>query len=97
MPNQQNTDRIQTTHIGSLPRPHALLDLMKAKLNDKPYDPNAYALTLKKAVTDVVRKQAECGIDIVTDGEFSKPGFFTYIRERLEGFEFSAGCKNKTV
>jgi 5-methyltetrahydropteroyltriglutamate--homocysteine methyltransferase len=95
MPNQQNTDRIQTTHIGSLPRPHALLDLMKAKLNDKPYDQNAYALTLKKAVIDVVRKQAECGIDIVTDGEFSKPGFFTYIRERLEGFESRPDKKMK--
>jgi len=95
MPNQQNTDRIQTTHIGSLPRPHALLDLMKAKLNDKPYDQSAYALALKKAVTDVVRKQAECGIDIVTDGEFSKPGFFTYIRERLEGFESRPDAKIK--
>jgi len=76
MPIQQNTDRIQTTHIGSLPRPHALLDLMKAKLNGKPYDRNAYDATLKASVADAVRKQAECGIDIVTDGEFSKPGFF---------------------
>jgi 5-methyltetrahydropteroyltriglutamate--homocysteine methyltransferase len=95
MPIQQNTNRIQTTHIGSLPRPHALLDLMKAKLNDKPYDQNAYASTLKKAVTDAVRKQVECGIDIVTDGEFSKPGFFTYIRERLEGFESRPDTKMK--
>jgi 5-methyltetrahydropteroyltriglutamate--homocysteine methyltransferase len=84
---QQNTDRIRTTHIGSLPRPHDLLDLMKAKLNNKPYDQNAYATTLKKAVADSVRKQVECGIDFVTDGEFSKPGFFTYIQERLEGYE----------
>jgi 5-methyltetrahydropteroyltriglutamate--homocysteine methyltransferase len=93
MPIQQNTDRIQTTHIGSLPRPHALLDLMKAKLNGKPYDRNAYDATLKASVADAVRKQAECGIDIVTDGEFSKPGFFTYIRERLEGFETRPGLK----
>jgi 5-methyltetrahydropteroyltriglutamate--homocysteine methyltransferase len=84
---QQNIDRIQTTHIGSLPRPHALLDLMKAKFNGQPYDRNAYDAMLKRSVAEVVRKQAECGIDIVTDGEFSKPGFFTYIRERLEGFE----------
>jgi 5-methyltetrahydropteroyltriglutamate--homocysteine methyltransferase len=84
---QQNIDRIQTTHIGSLPRPHALLDLMKAKFNDQPYDRNAYGAMLKRSVAEVVRKQAEYGIDIVTDGEFSKPGFFTYIRERLEGFE----------
>jgi 5-methyltetrahydropteroyltriglutamate--homocysteine methyltransferase len=84
---QQNTDRIQTTHIGSLPRPHAVLDLMKAKLNGQPYDQGVYAATIAKAVTDSVRKQVECGIDIVTDGEVSKPGFFTYIQERLEGFE----------
>src|SRR3984957_20459666 len=84
---QQNTDRIQTTHIGSLPRPHALLDMLKAKYSGQPYDQTAYATTLAAAVKDTVRKQAECGIDIVTDGEFSKPGFFTYIQERLEGFE----------
>src|SRR6202051_4439283 len=84
---QQNTDRIQTTHIGSLPRPHALLDVMKAKYSGQPYDQAAYAAMLAAAVKDTVRKQAECGIDIVTDGEFSKPGFFTYIQERLEGFE----------
>ena len=84
---QQNTDRIQTTHIGSLPRPHAVLDLMKAKLTGQPYDQNVYATTIAKAVADSVCKQVECGIDIVTDGEVSKPGFFTYIQERLEGFE----------
>jgi 5-methyltetrahydropteroyltriglutamate--homocysteine methyltransferase len=84
---QNNTDRIQTTHIGSLPRPHDLLDLMKAKLNRQPYDETAYRATLAKAVADTVRRQAECGIDFVTDGEFSKPGFFTYIQERLEGYE----------
>jgi 5-methyltetrahydropteroyltriglutamate--homocysteine methyltransferase len=84
---QQNTDRIQTTHIGSLPRPHALLDLMKAKFTGESYDRNVYDALLKRSVAEAVRKQADCGIDIVTDGEFSKPGFFTYIRERLEGFE----------
>lgn len=84
---QQNTDRIQTTHIGSLPRPHDLLDILKAKLNQQPYDEKTYRAKLSKAVADVVKKQVDCGIDIVTDGEFSKPGFFTYIQERLEGFE----------
>ena len=84
---QQNTDRIQTTHIGSLPRPHAVLDMMKAKFAGQPYDEKAYDATITKAVADSVRKQVDCGIDIVTDGEFSKPGFFTYIQERLEGFE----------
>ena len=84
---QNNTGRIQTTHIGSLPRPHDLLDIMKAKLNKQPYDESKYQTLLTKAVADSVRKQVECGIDIVTDGEFSKPGFFTYIQQRLEGFE----------
>src|ERR1041385_6356576 len=87
MPLQQNKDRIRTTHIGSLPRPHDLLDLMKAKLNGQPYDEAKLQATLKKSVTDSVKKQVECGVDIVTDGEFSKPGFFTYIQQRLEGFE----------
>jgi 5-methyltetrahydropteroyltriglutamate--homocysteine methyltransferase len=84
---QQNTDRIQTTHIGSLPRPHDLLDLLKAKYSGQPYDENKYQTLLARSVDEVVRKQAECGVDIVTDGEFSKPGFFTYVQERLEGFE----------
>jgi 5-methyltetrahydropteroyltriglutamate--homocysteine methyltransferase len=92
---QQNTDRIQTTHIGSLPRPHDLLDLMKAKLSGQPYDQKKYDELLSKSVSDVVRKQVDCGIDIVTDGEFSKPGFFTYIQERLEGFEARPNQKMK--
>src|ERR1700734_285743 len=87
MTSQQNTDRIQTTHIGSLPRPHALLDVMKAKYAGQPYNQTTYAAMLAEAVKEAVHKQVECGIDIVTDGEFSKPGFFTYIQERLEGFE----------
>jgi len=90
---QQNQSRIQTTHIGSLPRPHALLDVMKLKYSGKPYDEAAYQATLRRAVADTVKRQADCGIDIVTDGEFSKPGFFTYIRERLEGFEQRPGQK----
>jgi len=92
---QQNTDRIQTTHIGSLPRPRALLDAIKAKYSGQIYDENAFRETLRRAVADVVRKQVDCGIDIVTDGEFSKPGFFTYVGERLEGFEPRPGLKRQ--
>jgi 5-methyltetrahydropteroyltriglutamate--homocysteine methyltransferase len=84
---QQNNDRIQTTHIGSLPRPHDVLDLLRAKFAGQLYDQNVLDAAIAKAVKESVRRQAECGIDIVTDGEFSKPGFFTYIQERLEGFE----------
>ena len=84
---QQNQKRIRTTHIGSLPRPHAVLDLLKAKLNGQPYNEKALDEAVAKAVAEQVKKQVECGIDIVSDGEMSKAGFFTYIRERLEGFE----------
>jgi 5-methyltetrahydropteroyltriglutamate--homocysteine methyltransferase len=90
---QQNTDRIQTTHIGSLPRPHKVLDLLKAKLNHQPYDTAALDAAITEGVRDNVRQQVACGIDIVTDGEVSKPGFFTYIQERLEGFEPRPGQK----
>ena len=84
---QNNTDRIQTTHIGSLPRPHDLLDIMKAKLNKQPYDESKYQTMLSQGGRRPRARQVDCGIDFVTDGEFSKPGFFTYIQERLEGFE----------
>jgi 5-methyltetrahydropteroyltriglutamate--homocysteine methyltransferase len=84
---QQNSGRIQTTHIGSLPRPHHLLDQLKAKFSGQAFDDKAFQNQLRQAVIDVVKKQKDCGIDIVTDGEFSKPGFFTYIQERLSGFE----------
>ena len=92
---QQNTDRIQTTHIGSLPRPHVLLDLLKAKHGGQPFDQAKFEALLADCVAETVRKQVECGIDIVTDGEFSKPGFFTYIQERLEGFETRPNQKMK--
>jgi 5-methyltetrahydropteroyltriglutamate--homocysteine methyltransferase len=84
---QQNSDHIRTTHIGSLPRPHDLLDLMKLKYGGQPYDQEQLDAVVAKSVADSVRKQVECGIEILTDGEFSKPGFFTYIRERFDGFE----------
>lgn len=87
MAGQQNTDHIQTTHIGSLPRPHHLLDLLKAKYAGQSYDERELNSVLGRAVTDCVRRQVECGIEIVTDGEYSKPGFFTYIRERFDGYE----------
>ncbi|HEY2183966.1 MAG TPA: hypothetical protein VGH39_03130, partial [Xanthobacteraceae bacterium] len=84
---QQNTDHIQTTHIGSLPRPHKLLDVLKAKYGGQTYDAGELNSVLTQAVAECVRRQVECGIEIVTDGEYSKPGFFTYVRERFDGFE----------
>jgi 5-methyltetrahydropteroyltriglutamate--homocysteine methyltransferase len=84
---KQSVDRILTTHVGSLPRPRDLLDLMKAKVAGLAYDRAAYDKRVKSAVAECVKRQVETGIDIVSDGEQSKPGFFTYVRERLEGFE----------
>src|SRR5580658_3752225 len=83
----RSTHRILTTHCGSLPRPSDLLDLMKAKLQGQPYDADAYAARIRSAVAEMVRKQVDCGIDIPTDGEQSKQGFFAYVNERLAGFE----------
>jgi len=80
-------NRILTTHVGSLPRPHDLLDLMKARMAGASHDGDVYEARVSAAVAECVRKQVEAGIDIVTDGEQSKPGFFTYVRERLQGFE----------
>jgi 5-methyltetrahydropteroyltriglutamate--homocysteine methyltransferase len=83
----RSTQRILTTHVGSLPRPKDVLDLMKAKVAGAPLDAKVYEAQIRCAVAECVRKQAETGIDILSDGEQSKPGFFTYVRERLEGFE----------
>ncbi|MDA0241099.1 MAG: cobalamin-independent methionine synthase II family protein [Proteobacteria bacterium] len=85
------SNRILTTHVGSMPRPVELLDAMKAKYSGSGYDAEAYDRHLQSAVTGLVRRQADTGIDIVTDGELSKPGFFTYVRERLTGFEPGPG------
>jgi 5-methyltetrahydropteroyltriglutamate--homocysteine methyltransferase len=80
-------NRILTSHVGSLPRPVGLLDLMKARLEGKPVNAAEYDAVVSHAVANTVEQQVECGLDIVSDGEMSKPGFFSYIRERLTGFE----------
>jgi 5-methyltetrahydropteroyltriglutamate--homocysteine methyltransferase len=86
---QQNTDRILTTHVGSLARPHHLLDLIQARLRGQPVDEAAFQAMLHQDVEDIVRKQVECGVDVVCDGEISKTSFNVYIRRRLGGFERS--------
>ena len=93
MNKQRSTERILTTHCGSLARPTDLLDLMKAKVNREPYDPDAYARRVRSAVVESVHQQIESGIDIPSDGEQGKPGFFTYVRERLTGFEPRPGAR----
>jgi 5-methyltetrahydropteroyltriglutamate--homocysteine methyltransferase len=76
-------DRILTTHIGSLPRPAALLDA----LTNPEVEPATRDTVLRENVETVVKRQADVGLDIIDDGEFSKPGFIHYINERLGGFE----------
>ena len=81
-----STDRIMTTHAGSLPRPADLRDMVVAKADGEAYDAAVLAARLKAAVTDVVQRQAECGIDCVNDGELSKTNFTDYIRWRMAGY-----------
>jgi 5-methyltetrahydropteroyltriglutamate--homocysteine methyltransferase len=89
---KRSTERIVTTHCGSLPRPKDLLDLMKAKVNGEPYDLDAYGRRVRSAVAQAVRQQVESGIDIPSDGEQGKLGFFAYVSERLSGFEPKPGA-----
>ncbi|MDE2743924.1 MAG: cobalamin-independent methionine synthase II family protein [Gemmatimonadota bacterium] len=89
---ERSTDRILTTHVGSLARPVDLLDLMKAKVSGAPYTEEVYARRISAAVAEVVSKQVESGIDIVTDGEQSKLGFSAYVSERLAGYEERPGA-----
>ncbi len=84
---KRSTDRILTTHVGSLPRPADLLDVLQAQEQGKGFDEKAYPARLRGAVADVVKQQVELGIDIVDDGEYGKPSFVSYVNERLGGFE----------
>ena len=79
-------DRILTTHVGSLPRPSELKELLVRKDQSQPYDTAALDRLTRQAVFDIVKRQAQTGIDIVNDGEMSKPGYSTYVADRLSGF-----------
>ena len=85
---KRSTDRILTTHVGSLIRPPALQEFLRAKQGGKPYDEAAYGKCLSDSVAEVVGKQAETGIDVISDGEFGKSiSWSQYVLERLGGFE----------
>ena len=88
---QRSTDRVLTTHVGSLARPEALLDTMREKEHGRPYDADVFARQVREAVADVVRRQADAGLDVVTDGEMGKVSFATYIQDRLAGFSADSG------
>jgi 5-methyltetrahydropteroyltriglutamate--homocysteine methyltransferase len=83
---KRSTERILTTHTGSLPRPEDLIRSMFAKEEGVPVDAAALAARIRVAVADVVAKQVEAGIDVVNDGEMSKPSYATYVKDRLHGF-----------
>jgi 5-methyltetrahydropteroyltriglutamate--homocysteine methyltransferase len=83
----RSTDRILTTHTGSLPRPPDLIEIIRRRENGETVDEAAFRDRVRSAVAETVQKQVESGIDIVSDGEEGKPGYATYIKDRLTGFE----------
>ena len=83
---KRSTQRFLTTHTGSLPRPEDLIRMMYAKEEGVPVEHAALGARIRSAVEEVVRKQAEAGVDIVNDGEMSKPSYTTYVKDRLNGF-----------
>jgi len=85
---KRSTDRILTTHVGSLIRPQPLQEFMRAKQGGKPYDQAAYAKCLTDSVAEVVQQQASVGLDVISDGEYGKSiSWSQYVLERLSGFE----------
>ena len=89
-----STDRILTTHAGSLPRPDDLRALVAAKAAGDDYDEASLQANLTSGVAGVVRQQADCGIDSINDGEFSKVNFTTYVRDRIAGYEIRDASDN---
>jgi 5-methyltetrahydropteroyltriglutamate--homocysteine methyltransferase len=83
---RRSTERFLTTHTGSLPRPDDLVRMMYAKEEGIPVERAAIAARVRTAVAEVVGKQVAAGIDIVNDGEMSKPSYATYVKDRLAGF-----------
>jgi 5-methyltetrahydropteroyltriglutamate--homocysteine methyltransferase len=82
---KRSTDRVLTTHVGSLVRPAEIIEVLRAEQYGDPYDQAAFAQTLRPAVSDVVRRQVEAGVDVPSDGEFGKVSWTAYVVERLGG------------
>jgi 5-methyltetrahydropteroyltriglutamate--homocysteine methyltransferase len=93
---RRDSARIWTTHVGSLPRPTDLQAMSLARRKGEAANEDQYRKRVRQAVGDVVRKQAELGLDIVSDGEMSKPSFITYINERLGGFSVDSADRNQS-
>ena len=84
---KRSTDRILTTHVGSLVRPAEILKTIIDKVHHRPVDETKFTADVKRGVKDVMRKQADVGIDVPSDGEYSKPSFSSYVTDRLDGLE----------
>ena len=84
---QRSTHRILTTHCGSLPRPNDLLEMLMAREQGRLHDMPAFHTRVREAIGECVRKQRDTGLDIVNDGEWSKPDYSTYVKNRFTGFE----------
>jgi 5-methyltetrahydropteroyltriglutamate--homocysteine methyltransferase len=93
---QRSSDRILTTHVGSLPRPADLHAMTVARRAGQTIDDAKYDARVRQAVADIVKTQADLGVDVVSDGEMSKPSFITYINERLAGFEVDSADRNQS-
>ena len=83
---RRSTERFLTTHTGSLPRPEDLITMLYAREAGAPIDTVALAARIRSAVADVVKQQAEAGVDVVSDGELSKVSYAAYVKDRLDGF-----------
>ncbi|MCH8281076.1 MAG: cobalamin-independent methionine synthase II family protein [Chloroflexi bacterium] len=90
---KRSTERILTTHAGSLARPPDLLEMILAKETGQPYDPEVFAERVHTAVSEVVTKQIDSGVDVVSDGEQGKPGFANYVGDRLSGIVTREGAR----
>ncbi len=86
-----SSERILTTQVGSLPRSQELVDRLFAKDSGKPYDPAAFDACVTGSVDEIVKRQVDLGIDVVSDGEMSKIGYSTYLKDRLSGFGGEGG------
>src|SRR6201987_2420570 len=89
-----STERILTTHVGSLPRPPDLLEFLEARETGRPFEQVAFDACLSPAVRDIVRKQVAAGIDVVCDGELGKISYTFYVRHRLSGIDAFRGGDN---
>jgi 5-methyltetrahydropteroyltriglutamate--homocysteine methyltransferase len=90
---RSSADRILTTHVGSLPRPDDLFEMMLARMDGKPVSEAAYSARVQQAVDESVRQQVDVGLDLVSDGEMGKPSFITYAASRLNGLQSREGFR----